>query len=703
MFCGAALVFLGVYANEAAFCEMLGFPAETSFLLICAGAFSLIAFGILAAPRPLALVFVPTVLLSAVFFLFRESLGYDVIRAYNCLGSSSVLQRFLPAASLPSDDVIGAGRWLPLLLSFIWGILLLLHLADGRNCFWYTVFDVVIFCAAAVLMNTLPSARTTVLFAALHAALNLTSALLLRDKPSAGKAALFLIPCALLFCLGCWALLPLYERPALADRAVEETVSLWNRLTKRTQTGRNGNAADEASLDAEAVGTLDAVTGAFPWNSRPDEVRLDDVGPREPISTVVMEVYSDNSRTLYLRGISYGVYAPESWTQFPQATYTANMGVFRNANLLTSDAAPTEELRIRTASSDIFWLPYTPTELPPRSSIVGDSYVAGSARTGSGYNVLFYPNAVFAPVSWAYYRFVFGEYLQVPDETKEALEPILGSFDAEDPNLVFRIADYVRNCAAYDTDTPAMPFGADFVPWFLLESDRGYCVHFASAAAVLLRCMGVPARYVTGYMIPAEGGRWNPVTEDDAHAWVEYFDDSQASWRMLEVTSSLSFPEEEEETETTAPAAPLPNLREETPDRPEPERTQSAPVSQTAPKKRGISLFRLIPVFVLPLLAGWPVCRAQARKRALKKADPNRRAVLTYRLIRSYSAASRIPPGEKDAQRAQEIAEKARFSRHTISTEEQAELDGTRSAAEASLRRDRNPVRRMWNRWFYGV
>jgi hypothetical protein len=100
---------------------------------------------------------------------------------------------------------------------------------------------------------------------------------------------------------------------------------------------------------------------------------------------------------------------------------------------------------------------------------------------------------------------VFSIYLQVPDRTRAALSDIVSRFDPADPNLVFRVADYVRSSAVYDTDTEAMHELGDFVPWFLTESDRGYCVHFASAAVLLLRCLGVPARYVTGYLVRAEG------------------------------------------------------------------------------------------------------------------------------------------------------------------------------------------------------
>lgn len=71
-----------------------------------------------------------------------------------------------------------------------------------------------------------------------------------------------------------------------------------------------------------------------------------------------------------------------------------------------------------------------------------------------------------------------------------------------------------------------------------LQTKKGYCEHYASALAILLRKAGVPARVVVGYL----GGRKNPVggftlvTESDAHAWVEYLDDG-GNWTTADATA----------------------------------------------------------------------------------------------------------------------------------------------------------------------
>jgi len=74
---------------------------------------------------------------------------------------------------------------------------------------------------------------------------------------------------------------------------------------------------------------------------------------------------------------------------------------------------------------------------------------------------------------------------------------------------------------SYTLEPPLL--GANAVDEFLFDSRSGFCEHFSSAFAFLLRAAGVPARVVTGYL----GGDPNPVDgiltvrQWDAHAWVE--------------------------------------------------------------------------------------------------------------------------------------------------------------------------------------
>lgn len=89
--------------------------------------------------------------------------------------------------------------------------------------------------------------------------------------------------------------------------------------------------------------------------------------------------------------------------------------------------------------------------------------------------------------------------------------------------------------------------GADAVAAFL-EVREGYCVHYASAFALMARTLGMPARIVVGYLpgspVPGSGtgdGRVYSVISSQLHAWPEVFFDG-IGWVEFEPTNSLGAP-----------------------------------------------------------------------------------------------------------------------------------------------------------------
>jgi transglutaminase-like putative cysteine protease len=81
----------------------------------------------------------------------------------------------------------------------------------------------------------------------------------------------------------------------------------------------------------------------------------------------------------------------------------------------------------------------------------------------------------------------------------------------------------------------------DSVDTTLFDSKRGFCGHFASAYAMMMRAAGVPARIVTGYL----GGEWNPVggylivRQSDAHAWTEVWLEG-SGWTRIDPTAVVA-------------------------------------------------------------------------------------------------------------------------------------------------------------------
>ena len=146
-----------------------------------------------------------------------------------------------------------------------------------------------------------------------------------------------------------------------------------------------------------------------------------------------------------------------------------------------------------------------------------------------------------------YLEYVRTTNLEVPDETRDQIlsSGILpgwyidlynGVTTMSDMEKVIAVTDFVRTLHPYDVDTSYPPSDQDFVVWFLTESETGFCVHYASASVVLLRMLGVPARYTTGYLASRVTDNIRcEVTSKDSHAWVEFFD-PEYGWILADPT-----------------------------------------------------------------------------------------------------------------------------------------------------------------------
>jgi len=98
---------------------------------------------------------------------------------------------------------------------------------------------------------------------------------------------------------------------------------------------------------------------------------------------------------------------------------------------------------------------------------------------------------------------------------------------ATEYDMVNAIIQYLAAHERYDvSDVPVPQPGQDYVAQFLFDTHRGYCDNFASAAAVMLRTLGVPVRFVTGFAVDAQNEMAPDtyvVSEADAHAWIEVY------------------------------------------------------------------------------------------------------------------------------------------------------------------------------------
>ena len=140
-----------------------------------------------------------------------------------------------------------------------------------------------------------------------------------------------------------------------------------------------------------------------------------------------------------------------------------------------------------------------------------------------------------------YPAWVRDRYLQLPDTLPQSVRAQAQSIAGTQPtpyDKASAIEAWLRENITYDDQTPAPPQDEDGVA-YVLRVRRGYCDYYASAMAVMLRSLGVPARVAVGYA----QGVYDPINrvflvkEKDAHTWVEAFF-PKYGWVEFEPTAS---------------------------------------------------------------------------------------------------------------------------------------------------------------------
>jgi transglutaminase-like putative cysteine protease len=140
-----------------------------------------------------------------------------------------------------------------------------------------------------------------------------------------------------------------------------------------------------------------------------------------------------------------------------------------------------------------------------------------------------------------YPDWVTQRYLQLPDSVTDRTIDLAYQITAglETPyEKATAITTWLRQNIDYSEVVPNKPTNMESIDWFLFDIRQGFCNYYASAEIVLLRAVGVPARWSVGY---AQGEQLDDgtyaVRQRDAHAWPEvYFPD--LGWVEFEPTAS---------------------------------------------------------------------------------------------------------------------------------------------------------------------
>lgn len=138
-------------------------------------------------------------------------------------------------------------------------------------------------------------------------------------------------------------------------------------------------------------------------------------------------------------------------------------------------------------------------------------------------------------------------YLTLPNTLPERVHQLAAEIKGNETNpyrIAQRMERYFKQTGfLYQTEDVYVPGeNEDYVDQFLFESRAGYCDNFSTSMVVMLRSVGIPARWVKGFNTGTENAdNYYEVRQNNAHSWVEvYFED--IGWMPFEPTVGFTSP-----------------------------------------------------------------------------------------------------------------------------------------------------------------
>ena len=153
----------------------------------------------------------------------------------------------------------------------------------------------------------------------------------------------------------------------------------------------------------------------------------------------------------------------------------------------------------------------------------------------------------------------YGLWTELPDDLDPRLEQIAQDWTADAASAYDKVLAIQRRFHSdgftYSTDVDVAE-DADALLTFLTQTKTGFCQQYASAMAVLVRELGIPARVAVGYRAGTlQDDETYLVQSTDAHAWVEVFFEGYG-WLQFEPTPGRGIPPNAELGTYLNPVAP---------------------------------------------------------------------------------------------------------------------------------------------------
>jgi len=485
------------------------------------------------------------------------------------------------------------------------------------------------------------------------------------------------------------------------------------------------------------VGWPESLGGGI-WRFNTNNVRIADAGSRVLTDMSLLEVVASGPGTFYLRGYALEHFDGRSWRKNFDASWLTNDDkAMETPAYIAHDYTyidEEDELRVIGISAigtgDITNIVYRPYYYARFVRDRGD-YQSWFYHTGRTIHELAeslssddYALRVYSPQGLDDYSAQLeslGLYTEIFPSTAQELRRIAIEAginpNADRTEIVDAVARLIKASGSYTLTPDIVPQDEDFALYFLQILQEGYCIHFATTAALMLRALDIPARFVSGYVVNVPMIRVDQpvvITDRNAHAWVEvYYDD--IGWLHLEVTppgAGSAIPvgrPHTPNTETTEPTTSPPETPERIPDITIPPRDNEPLPTPGAGPGTGNRETDGYPVWLSNLIIAGvciTVCIVtitlrcfiirRLRKKRFTQKNTNAAVLSMWRYITRVSSGP-MPTDIED------LALKARFSQHHLTEEERNVMIRYSTRLAYEIYNSKGEFGQLWMKYVRGL
>lgn len=293
----------------------------------------------------------------------------------------------------------------------------------------------------------------------------------------------------------------------------------------------------------------------------------------------MLDVVMEQPESMYFRGFVGECYEDGKWTLLDSSEKVEDSDLFywlhqsgfygqtqlgtfvrKQKETLGDDTSKTTLLSVKNIGADKRYL-YAPYELTAsgyvRQDLIGDLNLTARSRSTSEicqFQIQSKSRMEYASLleeqdsskeELHYREWVYRQYLTVPEAFSKQFLSVLEQEPVQSGEVSVAeakqaILQYLTDGFQYEEQLQ-LTLQEDPLLYFMQQSGKGYDVHYASVATLMFRYLGIPARYVEGFLVTeqmaSDAGASSVIhlSDEDSHAWTEIYVDG-AGWVPFEAT-----------------------------------------------------------------------------------------------------------------------------------------------------------------------